>query len=315
MTENYTAPSQLFQPRADLVRTPRPSLRAESNVKVNAAMGTLIRAAQLRPEHKDFNHETMTISMLDMHNSYLHYLKQLYPGTTPPGTILEIRDETLKAVWQTDRFDPSDKKWKWRIFVKSLIEIDGQPYRSAQRPVGATRRSPIIGQNIQEQSPALNARHDPAQNNPAREYEPAPLNGQRLQQREQILRQRLKDLYTEVDNHIGSKILNQNKSDRPQTPDALSSRKRNTFSFDGSENPTENKRIKLEEDEEIPESDRCIICMEKRKTHAFLHFGLSSNDMTSHFVACEDCAKTCRWADQGCPMCRQPCINIVRILK
>ena len=55
--------------------------------------------------------------------------------------------------------------------------------------------------------------------------------------------------------------------------------------------------------------------MEKRKTHAFLHFGLSSNDMTSHFVACEDCAKTCRWADQGCPMCRQPCINIVRILK
>ena len=52
MTENYTTPSQLFQPRADLVRNPRPSLRAESNVKVNSAMGTLIRAAQLRPEHK-----------------------------------------------------------------------------------------------------------------------------------------------------------------------------------------------------------------------------------------------------------------------
>lgn len=52
MTENYSAPSQLFQPRADLIRNPRPSLRAESNVKVNAAMGTLIRAAQLRPEHK-----------------------------------------------------------------------------------------------------------------------------------------------------------------------------------------------------------------------------------------------------------------------
>jgi len=294
-------------------------------------MANIIRAARLRPEHEDFNYETMTIQMLELHNAYLHYIRTLYPQFSPPGTILTIEDERLKAVWMTNQFDPSDKKAKWRIFVKNLLEIDGVPYRGNINRLQQNRAQlaaalPISRSQISFGTPSARIAANVASNNSSnnsREFEPAPLNGPLLHQREQYLRTRFKEMYKEIDNHIKTHFLHRNHSDRPHDPEstahASTSRKRDTFTLEEPESssPTPAKKAKVEESdpEELSISDRCIICMEKRRTHAFLHFGLANSDMTSHFVACEDCAKSCRWADQGCPMCRQPCINVVRVLK
>lgn len=54
--------------------------------------------------------------------------------------------------------------------------------------------------------------------------------------------------------------------------------------------------------------------MENRRTHAFLHVGLSGNDVTAHFVACQTCANSCYWAEKGCPCCRTPVVNVIRIV-
>ena len=157
------------------------------------------------------------------------------------------------------------------------------------------------------------------------ELEPAPINRHRDQQRENALRRNLQRVYTQLDQQLRS--LFAGETGLQIAPEEVKSGKRNRWAFGEEDDETvPAKRAKTDESrdeagpstnhsEELSEDERCIICLEARRTHAFLHFGLANQDLSSHFVACESCANTCRWADQGCPCCRRPVVNVIRILK
>jgi len=71
-------------------------------------------------------------------------------------------------------------------------------------------------------------------------------------------------------------------------------------------------KIRKKENEAIKMNELCCICMEVKKTHGFLHADLLDTSSV-HFVACETCANSCRWAETGCPVCRREVIAIIKI--
>ena len=146
-----------------------------------------------------------------------------------------------------------------------------------------------------------------------REYEPRPLNHNSENQREKQSRKRLYSFYSNFDEEF-KKLFHGTEMKFPEEPSHSSATNRWEF------NPTEEtseppaKRKKLDEPE-LSTEERCVICLEKPRTHAFLHFGMSNQEVTSHFVACKDCANNCKWANKGCPSCRLPVMNIIKIIK
>ena len=55
------------------------------------------------------------------------------------------------------------------------------------------------------------------------------------------------------------------------------------------------------------QSVNCIICMDNKKTHAFIH------GETAHKVCCEGCAKMIQQRGDRCPLCRTPIDTVVKV--
>ena len=153
----------------------------------------------------------------------------------------------------------------------------------------------------------------PAQ--PPREYQPAAINHLRNERREATKRKNLATFFTSFDQNI-KKLYNEKNFDWPADTPTASAELAERWKF---EDAPPAKKQKTDPDppkaEDLDVDDTCVICMERPRTHAFLHYGLAKQDVSSHFIACQECANTCRWADQGCPCCRAPVINIIRVLK
>ena len=112
---------------------------------------------------------------------------------------------------------------------------------------------------------------------------------------ENVMRKNLFHFCSELDRCIGSKLPRDLVGSSP--PVLADPKSRRWFfdpdrSYDDSEPPA--KKVKTDEksgetepviepqleETEIPNSERCIICLEKRRTHAFLHYGLSDKVLT-----------------------------------
>ena len=72
-----------------------------------------------------------------------------------------------------------------------------------------------------------------------------------------------------------------------------------------SENAAPGSLVKLE--------DKCVICRENPITHGFLHHGLAHEETSAHFISCGKCANQWMWATKGCPKCRKPVVNVIKL--
>lgn len=239
---------------------------------------------------------------LNLNQRYPNPSSQTANPTSEPVswiTLLYIVCQSSKHFFRPLKF----YNWSYRSKVKSAVLIIILFFRLP--PTGATSVPPTERVIV-------------------REYEPAPINRLREEKRESIIRSNLHAFFTSMDSQLKA-LYPPNKFTWPdQKPTGLANRWK--FHDSASEEPPAKKQ-KSDRDEssssvlppppspELAEGDLCVICMEKARTHAFLHYGLADQDVTSHFVACQDCANSCRWADQGCPCCRKPCINVIRVLK
>jgi hypothetical protein len=306
---------------------PRNPLRAESVVKVTEPYAELIRASAIKEQYKTFDSSRDTLTVLDAHNSYTNYVKYILPIAVPDYIIPATENATekykcgpiLSKIWECDHFFPKDLKMKWKVIVRNMTAINGQNYRrNAQSRLNPVQPS-AASQSTPEEAP--------------REYQPAAINHVRNEKRESSIRRNLFMFFSNVDKEI-KKQYDEKNFDWPVVPTELAARWKYEDPVNKPEESSEAKKRSREEienhpakkmktsdspgtstDEELSIDDACVICMEKPRTHAFLHYGLSSQDVSSHFVACEKCANSCRWADQGCPCCRAPVINIIRVLK
>ena len=168
------------------------------------------------------------------------------------------------------------------------------------------------------------------------QYEPRSVNYDKVDAEESLARRRLQESWK----HFDRSTKRPNSSDVPSTSgpspkmnkwdfdgikkaqeqqekedqEAAENQKPEALNFEQSENKEENepssKRQKID-----PENELCILCRENDRSHAFLHGSLESDDASAHLVACEQCALKWQWATKGCPYCRKPCVNILRILK
>lgn len=321
------APTQIQQAPPGQTRQRRQNpLRAESNVKVTEQFAELIRASALKDEYKTFNHTRDIITVLDAHNSYTNYVKHILPTTVPDyiiegtGSFVDSQvtekykcGPILTKLWQCDYFFPKDLKAKWRIIVRNLTQIDGTNYIR-------NRRNPTALPRTQATSDSTSGQ----QTETPREYQPAAINHLRNERREDTMRRSLGTFFTQFDKNI-KRLFDEKKFDFPaENPDESAPLAKRWKFEDPVNKPEEEtppaKKQKIEKaatskEEELSIDDACVICMEKPRTHAFLHYGLSGQDVSSHFVACQECAHSCRWADQGCPCCRAPVINVIRVLK
>jgi len=237
----------------------------------------------------------------------------------------------LRKIWECDHFFPKDLKMKWKVIVRNMTAINGLNYRrNAQSRLNAVQPG-TTSQSSTTSLPSTASQSTPEE--APREYQPAAINHVRNEKRESSMRRNLFMFFSNVDKEI-KKQYDEKKFDWPAVPTEIAPRWKyedpvnkpressgaQKRPSDEIENPTA-KKMKTSDspgtstDEELSVDDACVICMEKPRTHAFLHYGLSSQDVSSHFVACEECANSCRWADQGCPCCRAPVINIIRVLK
>lgn len=296
-------------------------MRAESIVKVTDDFAMLIREASLKEAYKTFSAESDSITILDAHNSVITYMRDVLPQKDPTClTDGKYRCcEMMKRLYLEDYYDPTNLKAKWRMIVRNLREIDGLAY--------APRQTLQPQHGTDDPRPNLALR--------VREFEPAPQNPARDAEREGAIRQSLYNSFNALDSRIKNYYPSNHfawPTEKPSEHDrwnyTLNSHKRTNSTqqsdnVESDSNPNPIKRTKVddtasvsgEEPPSLPADETCVICLENRRTHAFLHSGLSAQDVTSHFVSCSDCANTCRWADTGCPICRLPCINVIRILK
>lgn len=56
--------------------------------------------------------------------------------------------------------------------------------------------------------------------------------------------------------------------------------------------------------------DECVICFQRKATHAFVHITATSGVNTMHRVCCEECASTHLSNSRLCPVCRSECSDI-----
>jgi hypothetical protein len=276
-------------------RARRPAIQAESLIRINSDFGQIVRESKIKNgQFTNFDPETTQITLLDAHNALINYLKHVLPKKIPgclnTQTGVYRLCPTLKKMFKVDFFNPTIAQVKWRMIMENVIHPLGQSARSTSTTPTTT---PTTNVDSPDTTPAT-----PLQ------YEPAPVNIARQKNNENLRRKRLRTAFQGLDEAVG-------KSETENTNSGNTGHwhypEENTTSETSCE--PENKKVQLD-----PEQT-CVICMENRRTHAFLHAGLSSADVTAHFVACQKCANSCYWAEKGCPCCRTPVINIIRIIK
>ena len=164
------------------------------------------------------------------------------------------------------------------------------------------------------------------------QYEPRSVNYDKVDKEEALARRRLQESWK----HFDRTSKRPNPSDIPSTSQSSENKLKK---WDFHEIKKEQEKQESEEENQKPssiiqesknheelepqskkikldgESELCILCREHDRTHAFLHGSLESDDASAHLVACKQCALKWQWATKGCPFCRKPCVNILRILK
>jgi len=76
--------------------------------------------------------------------------------------------------------------------------------------------------------------------------------------------------------------------------------------------PSEERSKRQRTSDSTDPSNRCVICLDAQRTHAFLHANMIG-DTGAHYCACHSCAAKWTWASTGCPVCRAKVIGVIRI--
>jgi len=193
-------------------------------------------------------------------------------------------------------------KLKWAILKQNILAVDGKPIRP----------------RVMDPQFYVN------------QYEPRSVNYDTVDKEEALARRRLQESWKHFDrtskrpnsSDIPSSSQNSEnkvkkwdfqeikKEQEKQDSEEENEKPELTVQENKGDNEPSSKKLKLH-----PESDVCILCRENDRTHAFLHGSLESDDASAHLVACEQCALKWQWATKGCPFCRKPCVNILRIMK
>lgn len=278
---------------------PRVSIRAESRVRVNDDFGEIIRQANME-KYENFNFEN-DIPLLDAHNGLINYLKNILPTKIPnchnQETGIYQLCPVLRNMFGVETFDPKDARLKWQLIMRNVTVVNS-PTSSPPRA------SPISS------PPALPVP-------PSGQFEPAPINENRQLRIENELRAQLRKRFEALD--IDTK--KRTRHDAASVQEVASTEPTRTGHWEypradeAADEPAQKRARKdVKVDENLSDAELCIICMEKRRTHAFLHAGLAGHDVTAHFVTCESCTNSCYWAQNGCPCCRTPVVNVIRVL-
>lgn len=266
----------------------RNRLQAESIIRVNSDFGQIVRESNIQNgAFSNFDPQTTDITLLNAHNALTNYIRDILPKKVPGSLNTETGCyrlcPTLRQMFRRDVFDPRDIQLKWRLIIANSSQLPGAAPRPTATPT-PTVRSGTTAEPLQ--------------------YEPAPINIDRQRNNENVRRKRLRDVFTKFDKTIksesGEETKREEKAGHWTYPEPNSQHE--------STSESDPKKPRLDEDQ------TCVICMENRRTHAFLHVGLSTNDVTAHFVACQTCANSCYWAEKGCPCCRTPVVNVIRIV-
>ena len=103
-------------------------LRAASIIQVKPDFAQIIRESNLAPKYNNFNSDTHTISILDAHNAFILYVRDILP-TKNQLCRLENGSyqccEIMQRLLHHDSFDPLNLELKWRMLVRQITLLDG----------------------------------------------------------------------------------------------------------------------------------------------------------------------------------------------
>jgi hypothetical protein len=255
-------------------------------------------------EYQHYNGEP--VKCIHMHNSFAKYVSNVVKKYDSSVTAISLENEPLlRRICRVDTLDPRNMKLKWAILKQNILAVDGKPIRP----------------RVMDPEFYVN------------QYEPRSVNYDNVDKEEALARRRLQESWKHFDRtskrpntsdipstsrssensvkkwdfqEIKKEQEKQESEDENQKPEEITIQE----SKNNEDNEPRSKKLKLD-----PESDVCILCRENDRTHAFLHGSLESDDASAHLVACEQCAFKWQWATKGCPFCRKPCVNILRIMK
>jgi len=276
------------------------SLRAESRVKLKEPLLRLIRSISVLPAHANANGET-EFSVLEVHNSYHQYIERYLEEL--PQNVRQRRiipcDAILRDLYEAGTFNRCSLQIKWKMLALQFTTIDGVRAESGARvQLAEVRRVEDDEFDEEDLVPDTKSKN---QENRHRAYIHS-----HLLEFENSITQFKKYSRAQI-----KQILNRRGSIKAISPEAEG---RWTYIPPAerdmkSESEPESKKQKIE----LSPDEVCVICLEKKKTHAFLHANITK-DGSAHLGACEDCANTVRWAEIGCPLCRSEVIATIKIL-
>lgn len=271
--------------RAEAIQQLR-EMNAQSVVKVSSDFVTIVKDAKYREEFVEFT-EDSTIKVVDLHNSIIRYVRRIMPNRVTAESIETTGEGLLQCcplmarLYQNSHFDPESTTKKWGMIARNIKEINGIP-------LSIPNYRPIV---------AISANRQTAQRTFIRPV------AETAEEQEDRVRKRLHEEFSKNDENL-------EQNDPRLKRQKVDSSEKNRWNYSAAPTDTTNPNINKSEQ---PEAELCNICMNDVITHGFLHYGLSGQDPSMHFIACKTCANTWMWATKGCPKCRQPVINVVRV--
>lgn len=279
------------------------AMNAQSVVKVSPELSALIRESNYKEEYITFTQES-TIKVVDLHNAIVRYVNTIMPGRAIENPQEEVGDgcsvccDRMRALYKHDVYDPRNHPKKWGMVARNIREINGQ---ELIYPRGGSRNLTI---RAQYSATAVGSAATPTNTRVTPE------------KREDLARKRLHNNFVKYDEslvNIDTRLKRIKENDHEPNRWAYGEpEEQQTVSDVDKDAPGTSKEP---EEEEIPTGELCAICMTSKITHGFLHYGLSGTDPSIHFISCKECTKKWMWATKGCPKCRQPVVNIVRITR
>ena len=285
--------------REDAIRQLR-NMNANSIVKVTADFCEIVRLAGIRDDLTRFD-ETCEIRIVDLHNSIIRYIRRVMPGRIETSAVVlpaALPDTTppparccplIERLYRAEYFDFDNRPMKWGMIARNIVEINGMSLTQRENPIQVTGARPKVSPEKQE---------DRARKLLFQQFMRSDMELERQNPKMAIKRQ------SELDEQTPPKKWCYNaEAQTEHTSETKDARPTGSTSV--------NHKTTAAQAED--DGDRCMICMDAKITHGFLHFGLANQNATLHYIACERCADTWMWATKGCPKCRQPVVNIVRV--
>ena len=103
-------------------------MRAESTAHVKTDMAQIIREAKLDPKYDTFMAGRDEITILDVHNSFIKYVRDILPTKDPYCRQVNGSYrccEIMERLLQSEFYIPSNKGLKWRMIVRNITTLDG----------------------------------------------------------------------------------------------------------------------------------------------------------------------------------------------